>query len=56
VKLDGNDLDFSYFSLSITISGYHSDASEWVLGIGSTYHIYPRRELFTSIEERDGSL
>ena len=56
MRSDGNDSDSSYFSLSVTSSGCHSDASEWVLDTGSTYHIYPRRELFASFEELDGSL
>ena len=46
----------SYFSLSITPSGCHSDASEWVLDTGSTYDICLRRELFTSFEKLDGRL
>ena len=41
VRSDGNDFDFSCFSLSITPSGCHSDASKWVLDTGSTYHIVP---------------
>ena len=41
-KLDGEDSDSFAFSLSITLSDYHSDASEWVLDTGVTYHIYPR--------------
>jgi len=41
---------------SITSSGCHSDASEWVLNTGSTYHICPIRELFASYEELDGGL
>ena len=36
--------------------GCHSDVSEWVLDMGSTYHICPRRKLFGSFEELDGSL
>jgi len=56
VKLDGNDSDSSYFSLFITLSGCHSDVSEWVLDTASTRHIYPRRGLFASFEELDGGL
>jgi len=56
VKSDGNDSDSSYFSLSITPLGCHSDASEWVLESSSSYHICPRRELFASFEELDGGL
>jgi len=56
VKSDGNNSDSSYFSFSITPSGCHSDAFEWVLDTGSTYHICVRRELFSSFEELDGSL
>jgi len=56
VRSDGNDSDSSFFSLSITPLGCHSDASEWVLDTGSAYHIYLRRELFASSEELDGDL
>ena len=56
MKLDGNDSDSFCFSLSIISSGCHSDASEWVLDIDFTYHIYLRRELFASFEELDGGL
>jgi len=56
VRSDDNDTDSSYFSLSITPSGYHVNASEWVLDTGSTYHICLRRELFASFEELDGDL
>jgi len=50
VRSDNNDSDSSYFSLSITPSGCHSDAFEWALDMGSTYHICPRRELFASFK------
>ena len=50
MRSDGNDSHSSCFSLSITPSGYHSDASWWVLDMGSTYHICLRRELFASFE------
>ena len=43
-------------SLSITPSGCHLDASEWVLDMDSTYYICPRRELFASFEELDCGL
>jgi len=56
LKSDGIDYDYSYFSLSIIPPGYHSDASEWVLGMGSTYHTCPRRELFVSFDQMDGGL
>ena len=56
MNLDGNDSDSSFFSLSISPSGCHSDVSEWVLDTGFTYHICLRRELFASFEELDGSL
>jgi len=56
VTLDGNDSDSSYFLLSITPSGCHLDAFEWVLDTGSTYNICPRREFFARFEELDGSL
>ena len=44
------------FSLSITLSDCHLDASEWVLDTGSTYHMCPKRKLFASFEELDGGL
>ena len=56
MRSNGNDSDSFYFSLSITLSDYHSDASEWVLDTGSSYHICPRRKLFASFEELDGRL
>ena len=56
MKSDGNDFDSSCFSLSITPSGCHSDASEWVLDAGSIYYICSRRELHASVEELDGGL
>ena len=56
MRSDGNDSDSSCFSLSITPSSFHSDASEWVLDTGSKYNIYPRRELFARVEELDGGL
>jgi len=56
VKSDGNDSESSYFSLSITSSGCHLDASEWVLDAASTYHICPRKKLFASFEELSSGL
>ena len=56
MKSDGNDSDSSFFLLSIRPSGCHSDASEWVMDTGCTYHICPRRELFASFEELDDGL
>ena len=56
VKSDGNDSDSSCFSLYITPSSYHLDVSEWILDTGSTYHIYPRMELFASFEKLDDGL
>jgi len=56
VRSDSNDSDSSYFSLFITPSGCHSDTPEWALNTCFTYHISPRRELFASFEELDGSL
>jgi len=56
VKLDGNDFDSSFFSLSITPSSCYSDTAEWVLNTGSTYHICHRRELYASFKELDGDL
>ena len=43
-KLDENESDCSSFSLSMTPSICYLDASEWLLDIGATYHICPRRE------------
>ena len=51
VKSDDNDSDSSSFSLSITSSGCYSDVFEWVLDMGSAYHICPGRELFASFEK-----
>ena len=51
----GNDCDSSCFSLSVT-PGCHLDMSEWALDTGSTNHICPRRELFATFEELEGSL
>ena len=56
MKSDGNDSDSSCYSLCITPSGCHSDASEWVFDTGSIYHIYPPRELFAIFEELDSGL
>ena len=56
MKFDSNDFDFSYFSLSITQSSCHSDASEWVLNTRFTYHICSIRELFVRFKELDDSL
>ena len=56
MRSDGNDSDSSYFSLSITPLGCHSNASKWVLDMGFTHHICPRRELFASFEELDDDL
>ena len=51
VKSDGNKSDSSAFSLSITPSICCSDTSEWLVDIGATYHICPRREWFSSLEK-----
>jgi len=56
VRSDDNDPDFFCYSLSITPSGCHSDESEWILEMGSTYHICPKRELFANFEELDVGL
>ena len=55
-KLDGSDSDSSWFTLSIAPSDCHSNASEWVLDTGATYHICPRREMFASFEKLDGGV
>ena len=55
-KLDGENSDSSTFSLSITPSNCHSNASEWILDTGTTYHIYPRREMFASFGKLDGGV
>jgi len=52
----GNDCDSSCFSFSITSSSCHSDVSEWILDMGSTYNICPTRELFAIFEELDGGV
>jgi len=38
-KSDENEFDSFTFSLSITLSICYSDASEWLLDIGATYHM-----------------
>jgi len=43
-KSDGNEFDSSAFLLSITPSVCHSDASDWLLDTGPTYHICPKRK------------
>ena len=43
-------------SLSITSLICYSDASEWLLDTRATYHIYPRREWFFSLEKLDSSI
>ena len=53
-KTDGIVCDTSDYSLSISPSVCYSDASEWMLDTGSTYHICPRREWFASFEKLDG--
>jgi len=55
-KSDGNESDFSTFSLSITTSICCSDTSEWLVDIGATYHICPRREWFSSLEKLDSGV
>ena len=55
-KLDGEDSYSSTFSLSISPSNNHSDASEWVLDTGATYHICPGREMFDSFEKLNGGI
>ena len=55
-KLDGEDSDSSAFSLSITLSDCYSDVSEWVWDTGATYHICPRRKMFTSFGKLDGGV
>jgi len=51
-NLDGEDSYSSAYSLSISPSNNHSDASEWVLDTGATYHICPRREMFASFKNK----
>ena len=52
-KSDENESDSSAFLLSITPSIYYSDASEWLLDTGATYHICHRREWLFSLEKLD---
>ena len=56
MKSNGIDSDSSFFSLSITPSGCHSDASEWVFDTSATYHICPRQEMFSSFGKLDGGM
>ena len=56
MKSNGNSSDSSCFSISIIPTGCHSDASEWILDTGTTYHIYLRREMFASFEKLDGGV
>ena len=55
-KSDGNESDSSAFSLSITPLICYSDVSEWLLDMGATYHICPRREWFSSLEKLDSGV
>jgi len=55
-KSDRNESNSSTFSLSITPSICYSDASEWLLDTRATYHIYPRREWFSSLEKLDNNV
>jgi len=55
-KSDGNESDSFAFSLSITPSICYSDASKWLLDTGATYHTYPRREWFFSLEKLDSGI
>ena len=55
-KSDGSDSNSSCFILSITLSDCHSNVSEWVLDTSTTYHIYPRQEMFASFGKLDGGV
>jgi len=50
-KSDGNNSDSSAFSFSITLSLCYSDASEWLLNTGATYHTCLKREWFFNFEK-----
>ena len=43
-------------SLSITPLICHSDASEWLLDTGATYHIFPGENGFSSLEKLDSGI
>jgi len=55
-KSDGNESNSSAFLLSITSSICYSDASEWLLDMGATNHICPRKEWFSSLEKLDSGV
>jgi len=49
-----NDFDSSNYSLSITHIICYSEKSEWILDIGTIYHICPKQEWFASFEKLVG--
>ena len=51
----GNDSDLSGYLFSITPISCCSEESEWILDMGTTYHICPKRERFASFKKLDGS-
>lgn len=55
-KSDGNIIDCSNYSLSITLSICYSNASEWMLDSDATYKVCPMRERFSSFEKLDGGV
>ena len=55
-KSDMNESYSSDFSLSITPSICYSDASDWLLDMGATYHICPKREWFSYLEKLDSGV
>jgi len=55
-KSDRNESNSSAFSLSITPLICYSDASEWLLDKGATYHICPSREWFSTLEKLDSGV
>ena len=55
-KSNGNESDSSTFSLSITLSIWYSDDSEWLLDTEATYHICLRRKWFSSLKKLDNGV
>ena len=48
---DNSDMDSSGFSCSALLSVCYADSTEWMMDSGATYHIYPRRDWFSSFEK-----
>ena len=44
------------YSLSITASINYADSSEWLSDSGATFHVYPKREWFSTFENINGGI